>query len=66
MTRLVKRLLCAVGLHRWRLRYHGWSSRCRCGAQWIHRLVWLALVIRKCHLIRPDLIPYPILVETYC
>lgn len=26
----------------------------------------MAWILRKIHLVRPDLIPYPIFIETYC
>jgi hypothetical protein len=34
-------------------------------ARWINVALLLAFVIRKLHLFRPDLIPYPILIESY-
>lgn len=33
--------------------------------RWINAVIFLAFIIRKLHLVRPDLIPYPMLVETY-
>lgn len=33
--------------------------------RWINAAIFLAFIIRKLHLVRPDLIPYPMLIETY-